>query len=100
MKPPAGDTDHAHSFIKSRPSSEFVRWSRTYRVARPSVTNRTADVPPLGKKRTKTIAEIAAAVALPRKRVLEEAVKLAHKQIITKTRRGGDMAYERDNFYY
>jgi hypothetical protein len=53
-----------------------------------------------GKKRTKTIAEIADAVALPRKRVLEEAVKLAHKQIITKTRRDGDMAYERDNFYY
>jgi hypothetical protein len=53
-----------------------------------------------GKKRIKTIAEIAKAVALPRKRVLEEAVKLAHKQIITKTNRDGDMAYERDNFYY
>ena len=24
IKPPAGDTDYAHSFIKSRPSSEFV----------------------------------------------------------------------------
>ena len=38
MKPPAGDTDHAHFFIRSRPSSEFVRWSKTYRVACPPVT--------------------------------------------------------------
>lgn len=53
-----------------------------------------------GKKRIKTVEEIAKATALPRKRVLEEAVKLVHKQIITKTRRDGDTAYERDNFYY
>ncbi len=53
-----------------------------------------------GKKRIKTVEEIAKATALPRKRVLEEAVKLVHKQIITKTRRNGDTAYERDNFYY
>jgi hypothetical protein len=39
-----GDTDHAHSFIRSRPSSEFVKWSKTYRVACPPVTIRTADV--------------------------------------------------------
>src|SRR3989338_5589916 len=31
---------------------------------------------------------------------LEEAVKLVHKQIIKKTARDGDTAYERDNFYY
>jgi hypothetical protein len=53
-----------------------------------------------GKKRIKTVQEIADATALPRKRVLEEAVKLAHKQIITKTKRDGDTAYQRDNFYY
>jgi len=53
-----------------------------------------------GKKRIKTVAEIAEAVSLPRKRVLEEAVKLVHKQIIKKTARDGDTAYERDNFYY
>jgi hypothetical protein len=53
-----------------------------------------------GKKRVKTVQEIAEATALPRKRVLEEAVKLVHKQIITKTKRDGDTAYERDNFYY
>src|SRR6266478_6793271 len=53
-----------------------------------------------GKRRIKTVAEIAQATALPRKRVLEEAVKLVHKQIITQTRRDGDTAYERDNFYY
>src|SRR5688572_5625260 len=53
-----------------------------------------------GKKRIKTVQEIADATALPRKRVLEEAVKLAHEQIIKKTKRDGDTAYERDNFYY
>jgi TIR domain len=53
-----------------------------------------------GKKRIKTVQEIAEATALPRKRVLEEAVKLVHKQIIAKTKRDGDTAYERDNFYY
>jgi hypothetical protein len=53
-----------------------------------------------GKKRIKTVEEIAKATALSRKRVLEEAVKLVHKQIITKTTRDGDTAYERDNFYY
>lgn len=53
-----------------------------------------------GKKRINTVEEIAKATALPRKRVLEEAVKLVHKQIIKKTTRDGDTAYERDNFYY
>jgi hypothetical protein len=27
--PPLGETDQAHSFMRSRPSSEFVRWSNT-----------------------------------------------------------------------
>lgn len=53
-----------------------------------------------GKKRIKTASEIAESIDLPRKRVLEEAVKLAHKQIITQTVRDGEIAYERDNFYY
>jgi hypothetical protein len=53
-----------------------------------------------GKKRVKTVQEIANATTLPRKRVLEEAVKLVHKQIILKTKRDGDTAYQRDNFYY
>src|SRR5439155_8095269 len=38
--------------------------------------------------------------SLRRKRVLEEAVKLVHKQIVTQTTRDGDIAYQRDNFYY
>src|ERR687892_1567372 len=53
-----------------------------------------------GKKRVKTIAELAEATALPRKRVLEETVKLKHANIITQTRRDGDTAYERDNSFY
>jgi hypothetical protein len=53
-----------------------------------------------GRKRTKTVQEIADAIPLPRKRVLEEAVKLVHKQIIQKTSQDGETAYVRDNFYY
>lgn len=53
-----------------------------------------------GRKRIKTVQEIAEATGLSRKRVLEEAVKLVHKQIVTKATRDGDTAYERDNFYY
>jgi hypothetical protein len=53
-----------------------------------------------GRKRKKTASEIATAISLPRKRVLEEAVKLAHRQIVTQTTYEGEVAYERDNFYY
>jgi len=53
-----------------------------------------------GKKRVKTATEIAEAIGLRRKRVLEEAIKLVHKQIVTPTKRDGEIAYQRDNFYY
>lgn len=53
-----------------------------------------------GKRRIKTATEIAMAVKLPRKRVLEEAIKFVHKQIVALTKRDGEIAYERDNFYY
>ncbi len=53
-----------------------------------------------GRQRIKTATEIAQATRLKRKRVLEEAKKLEHKQIIKLTRRGGEVAYERDGFYY
>lgn len=53
-----------------------------------------------GRKRVKTASEIARAVRLKRKRVLEEAKKLVHKQIVKQTQRDGDVAYERDGFYY
>lgn len=53
-----------------------------------------------GKKRIKTATEIARAIGLPRKRVLEEAIKLVHKQIVDLTKRNGELAYQRDNFFY
>jgi hypothetical protein len=53
-----------------------------------------------GKKRIKTATEIADVVGLPRKRVLEEAIKFVHKQIVSLTKREGELAYQRDNFYY
>jgi hypothetical protein len=51
-------------------------------------------------RRIKTVGEIAARSKLNRKRVLEEGKKLVNKGIITQTKRDGDTAYERDNFFY
>jgi len=53
-----------------------------------------------GKQRIKTATQLAQETGLKRKRVLEEAVKLAHKHVITQTARDGEIAYERDNFCY
>ena len=53
-----------------------------------------------GKKKIKTASEIAKGTGLKRKRVLEEGVKLAHKQIVIQTERDGEVAYQRDNQFY
>jgi len=53
-----------------------------------------------GRSRIKTVTTIALATDLSRKRVLEEGKRLVHKQIIKQTTRDGDIAYERDAFYY
>ena len=53
-----------------------------------------------GRQKVKTATEIAGATNLPRKRVLEEAVKLVHKQIVHPTKRHGEIAYERDGLFY
>ncbi len=53
-----------------------------------------------GKKKIKTASEIAKGTGLKRKRVLEEGVKLAHKQIVIQTERNGEVAYQRDNQFY
>ncbi len=52
-----------------------------------------------GKKRIKTVAELARATGLSRKRVLEAGKKLAKLDIVVQHKKGGDTAYERDDFY-
>ncbi len=52
-----------------------------------------------GKKRIKTVEEIHEATGLPRKRILEEAKKLANNHVVQQTKRDGDTAYEKDLFY-
>jgi len=51
-----------------------------------------------GKKNVKTVEEIVEATGLPRKRVLEEAVRLANQQIALKVRVNGKLAYQKDGF--
>jgi len=53
-----------------------------------------------GRSRVKDVSRIARSTGLSRKRVLEEAKRLVHKQIVKQTKRDGDIAYERDGFYY
>jgi hypothetical protein len=52
-----------------------------------------------GAKKHKTPEEIASRTRLPRKRVLEEAAKLANQHIIIKARVDGEVVYDRDSFY-
>lgn len=51
-----------------------------------------------GKKKVKTASEIVEKTGLTRKRVTEEAIKLVNQQIIKKTEKNGELAYERDPF--
>jgi hypothetical protein len=52
-----------------------------------------------GKKRFKTVSEIAKETCLPPKRVLEEAKKLSSNDIVHQTKIAGATAYEKDKFY-
>jgi hypothetical protein len=54
-----------------------------------------------GKRNIKSATEIAKSTKLKRKRVLEEGIKLVHKQIVKQHRLAdGDIGYERDAFSY
>jgi len=52
-----------------------------------------------GKKRIKTVNEIATAIGLDRIRVLQEGKRLADNQIVNQIRAAGITAYEKDPFY-
>ncbi|MCH8055540.1 MAG: hypothetical protein IH857_05235 [Deltaproteobacteria bacterium] len=52
-----------------------------------------------GKKRIKTVNEIATAIGLDRIRVLQEGKRLAGNQIVKQIRAAGMTAYEKDPFY-
>jgi len=52
-----------------------------------------------GKKKTKTVAEIAKLAGMKEIRVLQEGGKLADLGIVTQTKVGGKTAYEKDKFF-
>lgn len=54
-----------------------------------------------GKKKVKTISEIVEKTGFPRKRVLEEAIKLHNLEVLrqAKDKVDGDLAYVKDSFY-
>lgn len=51
-----------------------------------------------GKKRVKTVQDVADATGLTRKQVLNAAKALVHDQVIHQTTKGGETAYEKDSF--
>jgi DNA-binding transcriptional regulator GbsR (MarR family) len=53
-----------------------------------------------GKKRVKTVTEIARSSGLSRKQVLNEGRKLANAKIAKQTKQDGDTAYEKIDFYH
>ena len=52
-----------------------------------------------GRVRIKSASELAVASGLPRKRVVEEAIKLIKQHIVARAKKNGEIAYERDDFY-
>ena len=52
-----------------------------------------------GKKKKKAISEIVQITGLPRKRVLEEAIKLHNNHVLKQVQKGNDPVYEKDSFY-
>jgi guanyl-specific ribonuclease Sa len=52
------------------------------------------------RQRIKPVSQLVKETKLSRQRVLDEAKRLVHKQLVTQTTRGGEVAYERDGFLY
>lgn len=52
-----------------------------------------------GKKKQKSITEIVQKTGLPRKRILEEAIKLHNNHVLKQVAKGRDPVYEKDSFY-
>jgi hypothetical protein len=53
-----------------------------------------------GKRQYKTVEELMRATGMSRKRVREDAAKLANQHLFGKTRRNGDVVYERETFMH
>jgi hypothetical protein len=52
------------------------------------------------RQQVKTVTQLVKETKLARQRVLDEAKRLVHKQLVTQTTRGGEVAYRRDGFLY
>jgi hypothetical protein len=52
------------------------------------------------RRRIKTVSQVVNATKLTRQRVLDDAKKLVNGQIVKQTMRDGEVAYEREGFYY
>lgn len=53
-----------------------------------------------GKTRIKTVSQIVSKTGLTRKQVLNAAIFLHNNRIIKKTKKNGELAYERDDFFF
>jgi hypothetical protein len=83
--------------VRSNPNDQIAHAARV--VGRSTPKRRIFEAICRGKKSTKTVTELEQMTRLPRKRILEEAIKLKHDNIVQQVKVGKDLAYQKDPFY-
>jgi len=85
------------SDVRSNPQDQIAHAARV--IGRSKQCRKVFSAIYHGKKRIKTVTEIVKMTSLPRMRVLQEAGKLCNNRIAKKTKKGKELAYEKDPFY-
>jgi len=85
------------SDVRSNPNDQIAFAARV--IGRSAHRRKVFEAIYYGKKKVKTVRELEQITGLPRKRVLEEAVKLYNNRIVERVKIGKDLAYRKDQFY-
>lgn len=84
--------------IRSSPNEQIVHAARV--LGRSEARHKVFKEIHRGKRRVKTVTEIVSRTGLSRMRVLQEARKLYNNRIVKQRKVNGELAYERDDFYF
>jgi hypothetical protein len=82
---------------RSNPNDQIAHAARV--VGRSATKRLVFDAISSGKRRVKSVGEIAAMTGLSRKQVLDAARPLVNNHLFVQTKKAGDTAYEKDAFY-
>jgi len=83
--------------VRSSPNDQIAHAARV--IGRSTDRRKIFEAICRGKKKTKTVTELEQMTNLPRKRILEEAVKFYNDHIFQQVKGGKDLAYQKDSFY-